>query len=682
MVLPPVSMAPGAGGRRREPWSMLRSPLLPLLLLTVVLLQAQLRPPRPGPADPLRLLAGGDGPQPVILQGRLLADPVAAAPAAAASSPGPCRVLLQTAGGRSELGFATCPELREGWGVRVTGLLRRPRPAPHPLLAGPAERLARQGAWTRLAVERLEVLRRPATPIADLRRGIAERFVAVAGPERGGLLAALVLGSAVVPLPAELRADFRVAGLSHALAASGFHLTVLLGAVLAIGRGLGRWARLALGAGAMVVFLLLAGPQPSVIRAVLMGAIALVLLESGRRGRPLGILGLSLAGMLLLRPAWLHDVGFQLSAAATAGLVLTARPLEQALAGLPPGGPPGAAGWWRRWLAPALAVPVAASLWTLPLQLLHFGVVPLYAVPANLLAAPLLTPLTLGAMALAAVALLVPALLAPMLVPLGWLAQLLLLLADGVAGLPLAQWQSGRPLPLLVLLFTLALLGLVLPGTGRRLRGLAAGLGVGVLVVHLVLLGGDQLLLVHQGEGGPPRDLLLARHRGRAALVSTRADGFSCRQAGQLAQALGVARFDWTLLLDPVAADDPDCWSRQAGRVLAYGGGAAPLAAGQRLASRGLAVEALAMDSHALHLQLGRHRWLLLPDRQALTTWRLDRPAAGEGVWLGVRPRPAEQRALLERGPPRVWLSGAVPAGAPLPRGWRASGTSGALTAP
>ena len=94
-----------------------RSPLLPLLLLLVVLLQAQLRPLQPGPADPLRLLAGGDGPQPVILHGRLLADPAAAgAPAAGearqATAPGPCRVLLQTAGGRSELGFPGCPALR------------------------------------------------------------------------------------------------------------------------------------------------------------------------------------------------------------------------------------------------------------------------------------------------------------------------------------------------------------------------------------------------------------------------------------------------------------------------------------------------------------------------------------------------------------------------------------------
>ena len=247
-------------------------------------------------------------------------------------------------------------------------------------------------------------------------------------------------------------------------------------------------------------------------------------------------------------------------------------------------------------------------------------------------------------------------------------------------------WPSGRaagPCPCWCWPSPLALLGLALPGLARRWRLLAAALGVGVLLLHLVLLSGDQLLLVHQAESGPARDLLLARHRGRAALVSTRADGFSCRQAGQLAQGLGVARFDWALLLDPVAAAEPDCWARQAGRVVAYGGGAPPLAAGQRLASPGLAVEALTMDSHALRLQLGRRHWLLLPDRQSLGRWRSGGPeAAGERVWLGFWPRPGEHRALLARRPGRVWLSGALPDRASLPPGWRASGVSGTLSDP
>ena len=132
------------------------------------------------------------------------------------------------------------------------------------------------------------MLNRPWTPIADLRRQIADRLQAAAGAERGGVLAALVLGSAQVQLPDELRQAFRVAGLSHALAASGFHLSVLLGAALAVGRCLGRSLRLALAALALLIFLLCAGAQPSVVRAVLMGATALLIRESGERSRGFG----------------------------------------------------------------------------------------------------------------------------------------------------------------------------------------------------------------------------------------------------------------------------------------------------------------------------------------------------------------------------------------------------------
>ena len=124
------------------------------------------------------------------------------------------------------------------------------------------------------------------------------------GPRRGGFLAALVLGSAQVQLPEDIRAAFRMAGLSHALAASGFHLSVLLGSVLMLAR---RWPpglRLSLAAMALLLFLCLAGAQPSVVRAVLMAAMALLIREAGHHSRPVGVLLLTLSGMLLLRPAW------------------------------------------------------------------------------------------------------------------------------------------------------------------------------------------------------------------------------------------------------------------------------------------------------------------------------------------------------------------------------------------
>jgi competence protein ComEC len=644
------------------------------LALAVVLLRSLWINQLPAPVsagDPVRLLQGVGAPPgltaslPLRLEGRLLADP------RASGTDGACRVLLQLPQGRTELRFQPCAPLQEGWLVRVEGQLRQPESAPHPLLAGTAERLAREGAHTQLQVERHAVLSRPRTPLADLRRRLNTGLQGALGEERGGVLAALVLGSAVVPLPAELREAFRASGLSHALAASGFHLTVLLGAMRPLVGRLGAPLRVAAGLAAMGAFVLLAGPQPSVLRAVLMAGVALLVLEAGGRSRPLGLLALTVALLLLWRPQWLLDVGFQLSVVATAALVVQAPALERQIGSrLPPGLP----GWLAGWLPAALAVPLAASLWTLPLQMLHFGVLPIYAVPANMAAAPLLTPLTLAAMALALVALLAPPLLPLLAVPCGWLCAALLAVVRAMAALPMAQWQLGRPQPWLVLLFALGLLALLLPVVPRCGRRLAPALLALAVVLHLAWLTADQLVLVHQGR----RDLLVARHQGRAALVSGRADGLSCAMAGQLARGLGVPRFDWALLLDPLPPDPPGCWQRQAGLVLASGDGSLPLLPGQRLASPGLEARPLSLDSRGLRLQVGRRHWLALPDPQALWALR-DRPGAprADGLWLGFLPRAGERRWLTASGLAPVWLSGDPPA-RPL-SGWRASGRSGAL---
>ena len=655
-------MACCGGGANTAGAARLRlKPLLWGLLLALLLLRVgwlAFTPLQPAAGDPVLQLQAAAGPLELTLRGTLLSDPV--------PSGDGCRALLQLPVGRTELRFKQCPALQQGWRLQVQGRLRRPQVSPHPLLAAPAERLARQGSFSQLQVQDFEVLQRAPTPVADLRRRMAQALVQHAGPNNGSVLAALVLGSAVVPVPAELREAFRAAGLSHALAASGFHLSVLLGVVLPLGKRLPRLGRLTLAAAAMGLFVLLAGPQPSVLRAVLMGGLALGVVECGYRGRPLGILAASALVLLLARPDWLLDVGFQLSVVATAALVVSARPLELGLRR-----------WLPGWLAVATAVPLAASLYTLPLQLLHFGVVPLYAVPANLVVAPLLTPLTLGAMALACLAVILPPLLPLVTAPVAWLTNVLVAVVKLFAALPMAQWQLGRPAPGLVLLFTVALLALAWPALARRWRLLGGALFALVVAVQFSLLSADQLLLVHQGR----LDLLVARHQGRAVLVSSSGDGFSCSQASQLARGLGVQRYDWALLLDPLAPEQPHCWQGQAGLVMASADGSLPFQPGQRLASPGLSAAPVAIESRAIQLQLGRWRWLLLPDRQALWAWRQPSVQRGrlDGVWLGFAPSARERRHLKELGAKRLWLSGTIPAG--LPAAWAASGPSGYLQA-
>ena len=125
--------------------------------------------------------------------------------------------------GRTELQLTECfAPLLQGWRVHATGVLRCPIPGVHPLLPGSAERLSRPSSWSQVRVESIEVLQRSWTPLADLRRDVARRLQQAVGPRRGGFLADLVLGSAEVQLPEDIQEAFRMAGLSYALAASGF----------------------------------------------------------------------------------------------------------------------------------------------------------------------------------------------------------------------------------------------------------------------------------------------------------------------------------------------------------------------------------------------------------------------------------------------------------------------------
>ena len=212
----------------------------------------------------------------------------------------------------------------------------------------------------------------------DLRAGLRRAARVLPRAERG-LLPGLVLGD-TSRMPAGLVDDFRTAGLTHLTAVSGANLAIVVTFVLVVGRwaGLrGRWLPVT-AALAMAWFVVLARPQPSVLRAAVMGAIALLALGTGRRRRSLAALAAAVLGLLLIDPWLARSFGFALSVLATAGLVLLAP------------------GWARAWtarglprpVAEALAVPVAAQLVCAPVIVLLSGQVSLVAVAANLLAAP------------------------------------------------------------------------------------------------------------------------------------------------------------------------------------------------------------------------------------------------------------------------------------------------------
>jgi competence protein ComEC len=314
-----------------------------------------------------------------------------------------------------------------------------------------------------------------------LRSGLRGAAAAVLPPGPAGLLPGLSVGDRTLLTP-EVEDDFTAAGLTHLLAVSGANLAIVGGAVLALARLFRADPRLAavLSAGAVIGFVVLARPSPSVLRAAVMGGIVLLALASGRGRSALPALAAAVLVLLLADPALAVDPGFALSVVATGALVLLAPAWAEAAhrRGMP------------RWAAEALAVPAAAFLATAPLVAGLNGTVNPVAVLANLLAVPAVAPATvLGVLA----AVLSP--LGPLLaLPPGWSpAELsawvagpavgwLVLVADRAAAVPGAvlPWPDGMGGGLLLAAVVLVLL---LLARSRRWRALLAAAVLGLAVV-------------------------------------------------------------------------------------------------------------------------------------------------------------------------------------------------------
>ncbi|MEO8107716.1 MAG: ComEC/Rec2 family competence protein, partial [Actinomycetes bacterium] len=319
---------------------------------------------------------------------------------------------------------------------------------------------------------------------AEAMRGGLRDAVNGTAKDAQSLLPALVVGdtSAMTPL---LTADLRDSGLAHLTAVSGANVAIVVGAVLLAARWAGArsyWL-VALGLVAVVWFVLLARPQPSVLRAAVMGSVALVAV--GVAGRPQAVRTLlaSVTVLLLVDPWLSRSWGFALSVAATGGLVVLARRWSERLPSR-----------WPVGVRQAVAVACAAQVATLPLVVALSGQVAVLSVVANLLAAPAVAPATVFGAAAAAVSPIWPQ-LAHLLAWCGqWPAWWIAAVAQRAASAPLATlpWPSGWAGAFLSASCLGAVVGLWWWGSRRawwrRRRVVALGV-LGVLLLAAVLVG-------------------------------------------------------------------------------------------------------------------------------------------------------------------------------------------------
>jgi competence protein ComEC len=279
----------------------------------------------------------------------------------------------------------------------------------------------------------------------------------------------------------------RRSGLAHFVAVSGSNVALFM-AILAFVAGplaLGPRRRAVVGLAGLPLYAAATRFEPSVMRASVMAGIALT-------GRLIGVvleawqlLSLAVVVLIVLDPSLTTNVGFQLSVAATAGVLVGAR-------------------WPTRTKAVrALTITLGAQVAVAPLLMIHFGSVPLMSPVVNLVAGPLVAmSTTIGAIGVGGVSF--------MVVPAAWLADLVLELARGAA-----RWPQLGPAGLA----TVIGVGLVIwlrPGIRPMAVTTAAAVVLSGVMIPEERLAPGQVVVLDVGQGDA---ILLHGGEGRYALV-------------------------------------------------------------------------------------------------------------------------------------------------------------------
>ncbi len=508
----------------------------------------------PSPAEDIRALLGGRA----LLQGRVATTPATSGSVASlqldithAAKRLPAGVPpLESASGRVEVTSRTgglASRLEVGDWVTVDGRLE-----PVASTAGfpRAEILSRQGVMGVVAFPRLTVVERSAVDAssfaAAVRARVGQQFERYLPQPQASLAIGMLLGGSA-DLGTAFKRELQTAGLGHLVAVSGYNIVVVAAAVYGLlVRTLGRRASLVPSLAAIAAYTALAGFPASGVRAALMVAAGIVAGSVGRVADPFTGVLLAATVMGFVQPGVLLDVGFQLSTAATLGLILLYPRIHPWLARAP------------RWVAEPLALSLAAELATLPIVLSVFHQVSLVGPLANVLAAPLV-PLIMASAAALALVLEVPG-LAPLVGWVVWLPTTLLAVIARTAGtLPGAGLSTGH-LPLwgaVALTVALGVWGLTalpeLGGGWRWVRArlaavphgrVAAGCGAAVVALAWALLLSRPDGLLHV--------TVLAAGKGSATLVRG-PDGSKLLVSGTGVDPRGLAS---------LVADQLNLWER------------------------------------------------------------------------------------------------------------------------
>ncbi|MFZ1382306.1 MAG: ComEC/Rec2 family competence protein [Scrofimicrobium sp.] len=289
---------------------------------------------------------------------------------------------------------------------------------------------------------------------ASLRKSMRET-TASAGAV-GPLISGMAIGDDAL-LSKDLKDSMLTSSLTHLTAVSGSHIAISLALITRVFRGRRGLQALSIGV-FLVLVVIVVGPEPSVVRAVSMSSLAVWGMIRRRPSQPLRLLATVVLVSVIIEPWLAVSVGFALSVAATAGIIVIARPLERLMARVLP-----EEGFLRQPAKPAIvavAVAVSAQVVTLPILALFNDWLPTWGVVANLLVAPVVPVMTILGLG-AAVFLWLPPLSDFLIVLARPAAEWMAWVSTTAASWPLARfpWIQGWPGAVLAVLATFTAVG-------------------------------------------------------------------------------------------------------------------------------------------------------------------------------------------------------------------------------
>ena len=251
------------------------------------------------------------------------------------------------------------------------------------------EYLARQGVHSYMS--QTEVTHLPGDGGNPIRKAIyafrdkaLENIYLILPDPEASLLAGILLG-VDTGLPKDLQQAFKDTGTAHIIAISGFNIAIIAGLFFTLfSRVLGQTRGSILAILGIALYTFLVGADAAVVRAAIMGVIALTIRQLGRRNDGLNALMLSAVIMSIFNPHIPWDVGFQLSFFATLGLILYAEPFQNwAVNSITRYTTEGTAQKLAAPISEYILLTLAAQLTTLPIMAYHFKRISLVSLIAN-----------------------------------------------------------------------------------------------------------------------------------------------------------------------------------------------------------------------------------------------------------------------------------------------------------